>query len=137
MSGPMTPHLRKVLVDLQTSHQALLDRFVTAGAAGEIRIVEHAYATPSPLRPDPIALSAAGFAAGLALAAAWLQLGVGAPRPRPGPQTDLPTLVLGDVRPMWAEQIRAEQNRPDPVRTEQRGPDGHPEERQPREGGRR
>ena len=130
-------NLRKVLVDLQTSHQALLDRFVTAGAAGEIRIVEHAYATPSPLRPDPIALSAAGFAAGLALAAAWLQLGVGAPRPRPGPQTDLPTLVLGDVRPMWAEQIRAEQNRPDPVRTEQRGPDGHPEERQPREGGRR
>jgi glycosyltransferase involved in cell wall biosynthesis/capsular polysaccharide biosynthesis protein len=95
--------LRARLVDLQTSYQAMLDRFGVAGAAGEIRIVEHAYATTSPLRPDPLALTAAGMAVGLAFAAGWVHLRT--PHVPPAP-AELPLFQGGDVRPMrtraWA-----------------------------------
>jgi glycosyltransferase involved in cell wall biosynthesis/capsular polysaccharide biosynthesis protein len=114
--------LRENLIDLQASHAALLDRFTSAGA-GEVRIVEHAYAATSPVRPDPLALSLAGTAAGLALAVGWLHLRSGSPR-TPGPMApaDSPPSRGGEVRPM---------------RVEQWGPEEPAQERPQREGGRR
>lgn len=95
--------LRARLVELQTSYQAMLDRFGVAGAAGEIRIVEHAYAFTSPLRPDPLALTIAGMAVGLAVAAGWIHLRT---PPVPPAPVELPLFRGGDVRPMrtraWA-----------------------------------
>jgi len=113
--------LRKSLLELHAGRQDMIDQFVTAGAAGDVRIVEHAYATTSPLQPDPLALSAAGFAAGLALAAAWLHLAGGPPR-LPGPSVGAPEVVGAAVRPMRAGS---------------RGPDATSQENPQRGGGRR
>ena len=60
--------VRANLAEMQTSYQSMLDRFVTAGFAGQVEIVEHAYAVPTPVRPDPVTLTAAGLAAGFLLA---------------------------------------------------------------------
>jgi glycosyltransferase involved in cell wall biosynthesis/capsular polysaccharide biosynthesis protein len=113
--------LRKSLLELHAGRQDMIGQFVTAGAAGEVRIVEHAYATKSPLQPDPLLLSAAGLAAGLALAAAWLHLAGGPPR-LPGPSVGTPEVVGADVRPMRAGS---------------RGPDATSQENPQRGGGRR
>ena len=45
---------------------AMLDRYITAGFAGEVQIVEQAYAVPDPIRPDPVTLTAAGLVGGAA-----------------------------------------------------------------------
>jgi hypothetical protein len=65
---------------METSYQSMLDRFVTAGFAGQVEIVEHAYGVPEPVRPDPVTLTAAGLAAGFMLAVALLHVGAGGRR---------------------------------------------------------
>ena len=96
--------LRKTLLELHAGRQDMIDQFVTAGAASEVKIVEHAYATTSPLRPDPLSMVAAGLAAGLVIAAAWLHLAGGAPRvPGPSPTAaGVPEVLSAEVRPMRA-----------------------------------
>jgi hypothetical protein len=79
--------VRADLAEMETSYQSMLDRFVTAGFAGQIEVVEHAYAVPTPVRPDPVTLTAAGLAAGFMLAVALLHLGVvGGRSPAPPPE---------------------------------------------------
>jgi capsular polysaccharide biosynthesis protein len=73
--------LRSNLTVLQTSYQSMLDRFITAGFAGQVQVVEHAYAVPSPVRPDPVTLTLAGLVAGLMLAAGLLHVASGGRRP--------------------------------------------------------
>jgi len=91
--------LRVNLTELETSYQSMLERFVTAGFAGEVQIVEHAYATPSPVRPDPISLTAAGLAAGLTLAAGLLHVVTGGRRTQTPDQPVPLQIHLGQVRP--------------------------------------
>lgn len=114
--------LRGTLIELQSSHQALVESSASAGA-GQVRVIEHAYATNSPVRPDPLALGLAGTAAGLALAVGWLHFRIGSPA-SPGPRApaDSPGSRHGEVRPM---------------RVEPWGPDEPGQDRQQREGGRR
>jgi glycosyltransferase involved in cell wall biosynthesis len=78
--------VRADLAEMETSYQSMLDRFVTAGFAGQIEVVEHAYAVPTPVRPDPVTLTAAGLAAGFMLAVALLHLGVVGGRSSAPPQ---------------------------------------------------
>jgi len=102
--------LRRTLMELEASYQSMLDRFVTAGQAGQIQIVEHAYATTSPVRPDPVALTVAGIAAGVMLAVGWLHLTSGSPRSQGGRgRAEVPLQVGGEVRPMRTETWGSEE----------------------------
>jgi glycosyltransferase involved in cell wall biosynthesis/capsular polysaccharide biosynthesis protein len=102
--------VRANLTVLQDSYQTMLDRYITAGFAGEVQIVEKAYAVPDPVRPDPITLTAAGLVAGLLLAAGLLHLAAGGRRP---PVVDQPApmqIHLGGTRPIssngWGDDQR-------------------------------
>jgi hypothetical protein len=101
--------VRNNLTAMQTNYQGYLDTFVTSGFAGQVEIVEHAYAVPTPVRPDPVTLTAAGLAAGFLLAVALLHMGAGGRRsaspPEPvsyrlhnGQVAHLPVDVGGEVR---------------------------------------
>jgi glycosyltransferase involved in cell wall biosynthesis/capsular polysaccharide biosynthesis protein len=92
--------LRDNLVVLETSYQSMLDRFVAGRFAGEVQMVEHAYATPSPVRPDPISLTAAGLAAGLMLAAGLLHVATGGRRTNTPDEQPPLRIQLGELPPM-------------------------------------
>ncbi len=105
VAAALQAHLRDMrgtLSELDTSYQSMLDRFVTAGFAGNVQIVEHAYATPTPVRPDPLSLTAAGLAVGLTLAAGLLHVASGGRRPQSPeePVSGAAEPVSGDDKPV-------------------------------------
>jgi uncharacterized protein involved in exopolysaccharide biosynthesis len=103
--------VRENLTELEAVYQSMLERFVTGGFAGDVQVVEHAYATPSPFRPDPISLTAAGLVAGLMLAAGLLHLAAGGRRtPTPDGQSP-PQIQFGEIRPMHSERWSDDQLR--------------------------
>jgi glycosyltransferase involved in cell wall biosynthesis len=66
--------LRGALADLQDSYDTMLEQARPDAGNGEVTILEHAYVTPSPLRPDLLGMVAAGAGAGFVLAAGWIHL---------------------------------------------------------------
>jgi glycosyltransferase involved in cell wall biosynthesis len=66
--------LRGTLTDLQDGYDTMLEQARPDAGNGEVTILEHAYVTPSPLRPDLMGMVAAGAGAGFVLAAGWIHL---------------------------------------------------------------
>lgn len=66
--------LREHLSELQVLYDETLSQAEDANNMAEVRVLEHAYAAPSALRPDALAMGAAGAGVGLALAAGWVYL---------------------------------------------------------------
>jgi glycosyltransferase involved in cell wall biosynthesis/capsular polysaccharide biosynthesis protein len=66
--------LREHLSELQIQYEEMLTQAKEVSNRADVRVLEHAYAAPSALRPDALAMGAAGAGVGLALAAGWVYL---------------------------------------------------------------